>query len=465
LRRIVSNESIHDHIKQFLEIIGIPDVNDKLLKTLLGSGKIILFLDGFDEVSEKDKQRIINEIESIALKYDELQMIITSRPESGIEVSPLLEVVRLSDLRNGEFKAVIRKLSEDNDFADNLIKQVETHKSTLSDLLCTPLLVTLLVMTYKSFQELPKQLSDFYDSIFQVLLQRHDGVKPGFKRPRRCEFNDNQYRTIFENLCFESRKKIKSIFTYDDISLFAKTALEKNRLNVDENKYIEDIVKVTCLILHEGGDYRFIHKSVQEYYASAFVKHRSEPVAVKFYSQMIKQGPYGPWQQELYFLSEIDKYRYNKYFYLPYHCLILNCTPDNIPTTIPKVNISMTKAILGSMQIGLNFNKFPELTFFTYKQQISSRHIDNIIRFNYTPIINAFKAGKIKTTIINDNPLINSAKNIIISVEEILNVGLMESDFFPIAQEVINESFVEINKALEIISKEESFDLDLNVDI
>lgn len=338
LRRILSPETIHSHIKQFFEVISCS-VDDQILEVLLKSGKVILFLDGFDEVAETDKSRILHDIEHLALVHDELRIIVTSRPESGLEVCPMFEVVKLDNLKNGEYKEVIHKLSDNTAFAENLIKQVESHKSKLEDLLCTPLLVTLLVMSYKSFQELPEQLSEFYDSIFQVLLQRHDGVKPGFKRPRRCSFNDNQYRSVFEGLCYDSKSVSKSIFTYEDISQYAAKTLKLHHLTDDQEKYVDDIVKVTCLILKEGKDYRFIHKSVQEYYAAAFIKHRSEPVARRFYEQLISQGPYSNWQQEIRFLSEIDRYRYSKHYYLPYLARILNCSPDALPASIPVADI------------------------------------------------------------------------------------------------------------------------------
>lgn len=99
LRRVSSDKSLMHSIQEFFEEIGIPSLEERLVKILLASGKVVLFLDGFDEVAEKDKQRIINETEHISSIYNELRIIITSRPESGIQVSPLLEVVALSDLK------------------------------------------------------------------------------------------------------------------------------------------------------------------------------------------------------------------------------------------------------------------------------------------------------------------------------------------------------------------------------
>jgi hypothetical protein len=465
LRKIFSNEKLFDHIRQFIEDVGIPEVNDKLLQTLLSSGRIILFLDGFDEISENEKQRVLREIERLGFHYDNLQIIVTSRPESGLEVLPLFNVVKLSDLKDNEYKAVIRKLSDDPLFADNLIRQVDSHKSKLNDLLCTPLLVTLLVMTYKSFQELPEQLSDFYDSIFQILLQRHDGAKPGYRRPRRCKLNDNQYRSIFESFCFESKRKVKSNFQYDDILEFAKSAITKNKITVDETKYIEDIIKVTCLVLHEGNDYRFIHKSVQEYYAAAFIKHRSEPVAKRFYEQMIVVGLYSQWNQELSFLKEIDKYRFVKYFYLPYSSEILSCKPESIPEKPPKVNLNIAKVIFKDINVGLESSKNSRIVFVEYNKYTSHRLSNRIFGLDFSSVVNAIKKKKftVKNTI--KSPIQNAEHDVyFISVENILENGLMLNNLFLMAQEIVNEIHTEAIQAREIVLKEESYDLTFDIE-
>lgn len=468
LRRILPGENLIDHIQEFFEIIGITKLDEQILKILFDTGKIILLLDGFDEVSEAEKPKMIREIEQLALVHDNLRMIITSRPESGIEVSPILEVIRLSDLQNGEYKTVIRKLSVDNAFADNLIKQVEAHKSSIDELLCTPLLVTLLVMSYKSYQELPEQLSEFYDSIFQVLLQRHDGVKPGFKRPRRCPFNDNQYRSVFESLCFESKKKSKSIFTYEDICYFATNALKQYNLKVDADKYIDDIIKVTCLILKEGKDYRFIHKSVQEYYLAAFIKHRSEPIAKSFYEQLIKFGPYGSWSQELQFLSEIDKYRFNKYFFLPYLCSIVRCSVEKLPDSVPLVDAEHLKSIIGNLQLGFfPYAKNPStIAFFSWNQFVSSKQIDRFFQLSFVEVIESIKDGKLIPSKKPNKELFKPELSVsILSINEILDANLMYHEFKIIAQEIVNEAFVKAQNVLDFLNHEESVDINLEINL
>lgn len=465
IRRVFPNETILNHIEKFFNSIGIPKLEEKYLSKLLNCGKVVLFLDGFDEVLESEKARLIREIEQIALLHEQLPIIVTSRPESGMEVSPLFEVIKLSNLTNGEYKNVVKKLTDDNKFADSLIKQVENHRSKLDELLSTPLLVTLLVLSYKSFQELPDQLSEFYDSIFQVLLQRHDGAKPGFKRPRRCPFNDNQYRSIFESFCYESKREVKSIFEYEEILEFGKSALQKNNLEADATKYIEDIIKVTCLILKEGKDYRFIHKSVQEYYAAAFIKHRPEPVAIKFYEKIVKRQLPGGWSQELFFLSEIDKYRYNKYYRLPLLCFALQCSVTNIPDKCPTVDINYVRKVIGEDEIWFritqkdNFISLSSYRAHGIKRELGQRYFQEIVKFDFSllyPIISKMQSLRVEEQI---GDLIVPEKGI--SINEIIDLNLINDRLVRLTQNVVNYSYDIAKKISAEINRDESINIDL----
>ena len=431
--------------------------------------QVVLFLDGFDEVPDTEKPGIVHDIENIALTFDDLRVVITSRPESGIEVSPLFEVLKLSDLVNGEYKTVIHKLTDDSAFADNLIKQVEAHKSKLQELLCTPLLVTLLVMSYKSFQELPEQLSEFYDSIFQVLLQRHDGAKPGFKRPRRCAFNDNQYRSVFEGMCYESKRKVKSIFVYDDVVQFAKASLVKYRLTDDPDKYIEDIIKVTCLILREGKNYRFIHRSIQEYYAAAFIKHRSEPVAKKFYEQMIDQGPYGMWQQELRFLSEIDRYRHNKYYHLPYLCRVIKCTNMTVPAAAPVADIGQTIRLMGDIRMGFGARGDVPLTCMsmTVTPLVSFKYVERIFRLDFSGVT---KAVEEKRIVPHESPIRTGRRptddeRYDVTIRQVMEAGILVNELISIAQTLLSDNHAQAVETTDMITAEESVDVNINIEI
>jgi len=316
LRRIQEGQSFVDFLIKTLKTFHI-DVDSEMLGELANSGKLLILLDAFDEVLEEEKSRVLMEIEDFAGEYEGARLIVTSRPGIGISSSPKFEVVRLSDLEGEEYIAVINMISEDSEKSEELIKKIKSNKGGIRDLLLTPLLVTLLVIQYKSFRELPEQLSDFYDSLFQTLLKRHDGVKPGYARKRKCKINDIQYRQVFEVFCLLSKNQTYRAFKHVDAYRIAVDSLGERKLKCDGDAFLSDIVSVTCLLVKDGEEYRFIHKSVQEYYSASCIKNMPDILIKSAYANLISDGIW-KFHQELMFLEEIDPYRYRKFGLLPF---------------------------------------------------------------------------------------------------------------------------------------------------
>jgi hypothetical protein len=92
-------------------------------------------------------------------------------------------------------------------------------------------------------------------------------------------------------------------------------AIRIAQLNADAEAALADIIKITCLIIEEGGECKFIHKSVQEYHAATFVKDQPDELAGEFYRKV--RNKWRRWEQELDFLEQTDTYRYYKHFLIP----------------------------------------------------------------------------------------------------------------------------------------------------
>ncbi|BCG48197.1 hypothetical protein GEOBRER4_n3076 [Citrifermentans bremense] len=315
LKNIRENNNLLSVISSVTNALGIGKVDLDILSELCNNDRWYFVLDGFDEIAHDKKAGTILEIEEILRTIKTMKVVITSRPNSGLENSTLFEVIKLDQLINDEYKAYIMKLSDNTEMGTQLIDKIEAHKGEIKKLLCTPLLITLLVITYKSNSILPDNLSEFYESLFGTLLQRHDGVKPGVSRKKKCNINDFEIRQIFEALCFVSKAKDDVIFPYKDLYKWVTKASELQKVSINPECFIEDIVEITCLVLKEGDEYQFVHKSIREYFTAAFVQSNEEPFALKFYTNRLSS--FHKWSQELRFLSEIDKYRYIKHFRIP----------------------------------------------------------------------------------------------------------------------------------------------------
>jgi hypothetical protein len=61
----------------------------------------------------------------------------------------------------------------------------------------------------------------------------------------------------------------------------------------------------------------FLHKSILEYHAAAFIKHSNDDLAKMFYEAALID--FETWEEVLTFLRQIDPYRFARYFSIPSH--------------------------------------------------------------------------------------------------------------------------------------------------
>ena len=456
LRRIQKDQTLRSFIIETLRQYNIK-AEGEIFDDLVATGKVILLLDAFDEVLEPIKERILSEIEQLAATHDQLRIVVTSRPESGIAVCPTFNVVKLSDLQNGEYKKVVQKVCGDAELAKALIQKVQGHKGGIKDLLHTPLLVTLLVIRFKSFQELPEQLSDFYDSLFEVLLQRHDGIKPGYHRARACSINDYECREAFEAFCFISKRLRDGQLKYVSVYAAAKSALEDRSFEDDPQNFISDIVKITCLLVKDGEEYRFIHKSVQEYYAASYIMRKPDKVLEKLYPRLFDWEECWHFQQELRFLEEIDSYRFAKYGTLSYLKNLFQLTEADFSESPKPKHVDVVKDRILCTNVALYKQdniysptsiSMPDLSVFAIRTNVPvSQHVYNAM-FSHPPDHNALSSTRgetISTTLAEAIPLLHS------EARSELKIDLA-------AQEVTEHLFSIARIALKTVAQAEDFD-------
>ncbi|NWK82972.1 NACHT domain-containing NTPase [Acinetobacter sp. SwsAc4] len=82
LRELGEEEGLENFIHRNIgNYIGLE--SHKLQSYLLREGKVILFLDGFDEIKTGEMGRIVKEFEKLIKKFPKLNFIVSSRPEEN----------------------------------------------------------------------------------------------------------------------------------------------------------------------------------------------------------------------------------------------------------------------------------------------------------------------------------------------------------------------------------------------
>ncbi|WP_169449496.1 NACHT domain-containing protein [Oceanobacter kriegii] len=292
------------------------EVSDELVEYFLSEGFVVLFLDGYDEVSRDLQLDFIFRAEELRFKYKKLRVVISSRPGTSINRMAGYSVVDIQPLSSDDFESILQKITT-RDMADQLIDGILHSDCEIEGLLTTPLMMTLLVLTYKSIGVLPRNHADFYENLFETLVVKHDRSKPGFVRARSYAGSDHEMRKVFEVFCFiAARKQLNFLPSSVALEMAADSIKRGAECLQDPRGFLDDMNKVASLLIYEGMEYSFVHKSVLDYFSACYVRNSIDDFAYRFYSSMANS--HSSWGQQLGFLSGIDTYRYLKGFYIPY---------------------------------------------------------------------------------------------------------------------------------------------------
>lgn len=449
LRRIKKDEALIGHLLEELKTYGL-EMNEGTFRVLAENGKIILFLDAFDEVKEIKRTSLITEIEHFAKRYEKLRIIVSSRPNSGIDVSPFFRVFQLCHLQSDEYQQVIFKMADNDEVAAIINKGISKSEMRIAHLLTTPLMVALLMLRYRIDQTIPENAAAFYGDLFNLLLVRHDKTKAGYVRPKKSDASDIDLYEIFNSICFLTRKDDQGVFTHEELHKYAKKAVSMIGKKYAADKIVEDIIGITCLILEEGGEYKFIHKSVQEYHAACFIKNQPEDSGEKFY----KAGwsKLHRWQQELSFLSMIDKYRFLKYFAIPDMKRALGVPRDEDVTAFPRTTLANVMRIVENEGLSVGVNKEGRVVFYfnihegeswSMKGSAFGLYIRLMAKCDFLPSLEEMK----KRQSVIPKKRFSFDEVYEVRLIDVLNLGLMEKDILRVLNAALKDVYKQLSEA------------------
>jgi hypothetical protein len=380
LRKITNGKTLREFAIEYLRAVGFCSC-EEIWQYLLESGFAVLLLDGYDEVQEDLRMHLIHEIVMLSMSFDQLRIIITSRPETSIKGVSCLRTVKIRRLDREKRNAIIRKVCDRNT-ANMLIDKMSIH-SSLSEIVDTPLFATLLCIVYRAEHRLPETVHEFYDMVFQTLLYRHDQQKEGFERPRKSGLGNHKFSAVFEHFCIHTSLNQRLRLSREEATEIIAIALAKEGLEASlSDKFFNDVIKITCLLVKDGADYQFLHKSIQEYFSARYIKRLPEKRAQEFYHKIINSpSRIAQLKQTIYFLYEIDSYRSYKYFVLPSLSAVF-AREKGACSELPKLDCSskLVRDILSEVPVAIVFRLKEEGLALHSLHIVSSSHDQHSLR-------------------------------------------------------------------------------------
>ena len=300
--------------------------NEKIVERLLKEDYFLFLLDGYDEIYSNRKDSITKEIEDFIDKYSKNHFVVTSRPGANAESLERNKNYRVQQLNSKQIKSFIKLqldyVEEKEDSIKKILEIIEQNSNQeFKDYLSSPLLLSMFLFTFNSYPELPKKKSKFYWNVFDTLSSKHDSLtKKGFwQHERKSKLQSEEIEKILEWFSYISL--FKGQYSFDDNYLYKtlNQIKESLKLNCDVNDIIYDLTVSISILVKDGLEYKFPHKSLQEYFTASLISKLPPDKKQGLYKEkmnQLKRFTFGGNQSLFNLCFELDKVSFSKDFIL-----------------------------------------------------------------------------------------------------------------------------------------------------
>lgn len=278
--------NIYEYIGRFVFSMKLA-VNEKILNRLMDSGEFVFFFDGYDELNLEIKEKRTREISEFVDRFPNNYYMLTSRPDAEAEALERFENYHICPLSQDQIQAFIHQqmelISDGSVMEDKMVKAIQTAGEGISAYLSNPLLLSMFILTFGYHPAIPSKKTEFYFNVFDTLYTKHDSVTKGggFAHDKACKLERSQYVEVLQWLCY--RTYFKQEYQFSRSLLQSELSDIRDRLgyDYDNDKLIYDLTVAISILIQDGLDYIFPHRSMQEYFAAQLISGLPEHVRIK----------------------------------------------------------------------------------------------------------------------------------------------------------------------------------------
>lgn len=249
-------------------------------ETVLKKGKCLVLLDGLDEIPGIARHHFDNLLADFLKAYQKNHIVISSRPTSNFVQFGHFQVLDVEPFSKEKALELIDKLEYHDPeakakFLDDLDKKLyRSHQQFASN----PLLLTIMLMTYTSYGEVPAKQHIFYAKAYETMARLHDASKGAYVRPMHTELSPEDFAVYFAEFCARTYRAEVLEFTEKTFSDYMTKAIRHvgGCIKATPRDFLLDLTDNLCLMYKEGDKYYFIHRSFQEYFSAVFFSNQMD---------------------------------------------------------------------------------------------------------------------------------------------------------------------------------------------
>lgn len=256
-----------------------PCISNEAIYELLTSQRLVILLDGLDEIKANAIEHFKQELSSFVKNWTDTTLIITSRPVEQFISYATFQICELQPLEEKQAVELINRLKiTDLEIKNKFITELKTGAyNSYKEFASSPLLLQILFMSYAKTGNIPAKKIEFYESAYETMLTNHDNSK-GLFRKLYTNLSPDDFSCYFAKFCAITYKE--NIFDFDkrQFCYYMKIVTEKTpheHSNIASN-FLKDLTINLCIIYQEGEKYLFIHRSFQEYFAAVYFASLSD---------------------------------------------------------------------------------------------------------------------------------------------------------------------------------------------
>ncbi|MDQ4421385.1 NACHT domain-containing protein [Sphingobium sp. DEHP117] len=300
LSKIDIIEYIHLNYRQQSEL------DSKVLIKALEKGIFSIFLDGFDEINFDKRSLVEQEIIKISQDFPDISLFVSGRPDEKFDSWKDFHRFSIEPMKLDQVKSLITKIEYDQGVKQRFLDKLddglyENHSSFLS----TPLLATLMMLTYEQNANIPDKMHLFYQRAFETLFEKHDTYKEQYERKTKSGLRIDEFSKLFSTFCMNTYLTETFEFSHVGILEAIDDAISYCGYTTSADNFLFDLIESVCLVQKEGLFYSFIHRSFQEYFSALFLCHCPDELRDEFLESMT----FRPWDSVLIMLFDMTKDR------------------------------------------------------------------------------------------------------------------------------------------------------------
>ncbi|MCW5314254.1 NACHT domain-containing protein [Nostoc sp. KVJ3] len=283
----VKNDSEFNLINYISQEFLSCGVENESTKTLLNEGRLLILLDGLDEIPAEKADKVTTEIRKFTQIFYKNQFVISCRIAAQKYRFQGFTEVELADFDQEQveffaknwFVAVAQNAREDGEARGNLfINQLHLPENQhIRELTENPLLLHWICLVFQVKNELPLNPAKLYEQALNILLFRWDEIR-GIQRDGIANnFNSASKKQLLFQLATVTFEQEKYFFEQEKILQFISDYLQRlqninfpgNQLHLDRELVLKAIQVENGLLVERAlGIYSFSHRAFQEYFTA-----------------------------------------------------------------------------------------------------------------------------------------------------------------------------------------------------